>query len=181
MWFNSTIQPATRAQSPLTDLFNRVKSATTPGITLPEKETSTREVRAQTWRYVAKVEASNNGGSRDDERSKLLHDIKFPFLRGAWNAQPARQWPFIKFRIPRALSLPSLFFSPFVASLLCKSVFTSPHSCKFNTLIARPFAGQSFLHRSLGPCNQLAKCACINADRSVQFTSTHSMTYNRAC
>lgn len=106
MWFNSTIQPATRAQSPLTDLFNRVKSATTPSITLPEKETSTREVRAQTWRYVAKVEASNNGGSRDDERSKLLHDIKFPFLRGAWNAQPARQWPLIKFRIPRALSLP---------------------------------------------------------------------------
>lgn len=105
MWFNSTIQPATRAQSPLTDLFNRVKSATTAGITLPEKETSTREVRAQTWRYVAKVEASNNGRSRDDERSKLLHDIKFPFLRGAWNAQPARQWPLIKFRIPRALSL----------------------------------------------------------------------------
>lgn len=106
MWFNSMIQPATRAQSSLTDLFNRVKSATTPGITLPEKETSTREVRAQTWRYVAKVEASNNGRSRDDERSKLLHDIKFPFLRGAWNAQPARQWPLIKFRIPRALSLP---------------------------------------------------------------------------
>lgn len=137
---------------------------------------------------------------RDDTSRKLKRRImeawnyytpyKVPvLLRGAWNAQPARQWPLIKFRIPRVLSpLFSLSLSPFVARFrpLCKSVFASPHRCKFNTLIARPFAGQSFLHRSLDPCNRLAKCACINAgytaDRSVQFTSTtHSMTYNRAC
>ena len=162
-------------RAPLTDLFNRVEKRNNPRYNVTrEKET----VRRERWERKhddtsRKLKRRIMGGiSRRRAFEIITRYIKF--VRGASQTMTAH-----KISNPS----PSLFFSPFAPMQICLRL--APHCCKFNTLIARPFAGQSFLHRSPVPCNQLGKCACINAgytsDRSVQFTSTHSMTYNRAC
>ena len=113
-------------RAPLTDLFNRVEKRNNPRYNVTrEKET----VRRERWERKhddtsRKLKRRIMGGiSRRRAFEIITRCIKF--LRGASQTMTAHK-----------ISNPSLslFFSPFAASLLCKSVFASPHTVANLTL-----------------------------------------------